>query len=125
MLIAEDHEDIRRLLCLTLDRSGVDVVTAANGDEALELARRAHPQVLVTDLLMPGRDGRELVLALRAEREFAALPVLILTANPHHPAALELGQLPNIQIMGKPPSWSQVVLAVRAMLTQVAEASPG
>ena len=124
VLVAEDHQDIRRLLSFALGNDDIEVVEAADGDEALELAGHAHPQALVTDLLMPGLDGRDLVLALRAQREFASLPVLLLTANPDHPAALELEKMPNVQVMSKPPSWRQVALTVTGMLKGLPEPQP-
>jgi DNA-binding response OmpR family regulator len=116
VLIAEDHTDIRRLISVTLHRGGFEVIEAKDGDEALGLARSEHPDALVTDLLMPGRDGGDLVKTLRAEPEFAHLPVLVLTANPDHPAIGELRNLSQVKVMRKPPPWLEVVEMVRAML---------
>jgi CheY-like chemotaxis protein len=77
-----DNEDVLRLLVLaTLNDGGYELVEARNGDEALELARKVHPQLIVLDMMMPGRTGLEVLLELRQEPEFANTPVVMLTAR--------------------------------------------
>jgi PAS domain S-box-containing protein len=66
VLLVEDEELVRRLLEDVLQRAGFAVLTAASGAEALELAQSARIDVVVTDLAMPGMDGRELGERLRA-----------------------------------------------------------
>ncbi len=70
VLVAEDEEPIRQLMRRALERSGCTVLSASNGTEALQVSR-AHPgeiHLLITDMLMPELGGRDLALALRAER---------------------------------------------------------
>lgn len=77
-----DNEDVLRLLVVaTLNDGGYELVEARNGDEALELARKVHPQLIVLDMMMPGRTGLEVLLELRQEPEFANTPVVMLTAR--------------------------------------------
>jgi CheY-like chemotaxis protein len=77
-----DNEDVLRLLVLaTLNDGGYELVEARNGDEALELARKVHPRLIVLDMMMPGRTGLEVLLELRQEPEFANTPVVMLTAR--------------------------------------------
>jgi CheY-like chemotaxis protein len=77
-----DNEDVLRLLVLaTLSDGDYELVEARNGDEALELARKVHPRLIVLDMMMPGRTGLEVLLELRQEPEFANTPVVMLTAR--------------------------------------------
>jgi two-component system, cell cycle response regulator DivK len=64
-LIAEDHPDIRDLLSLILERLGYAVLEAADGEQALQLAASARPNLIVTDLGMPVMNGLEFVERLR------------------------------------------------------------
>jgi PAS domain S-box-containing protein len=67
ILLVEDEEGVRSLMARTLEKQGFDVLTAANGAEALRLAERhtRAPDLLVTDVVMPGMTGRELADTLR------------------------------------------------------------
>lgn len=65
VLVVDDNEEVRRLVARVLDGHGFDVLTAAGADEAIELATAASIDLLVTDVLMPGRSGPQLVRALR------------------------------------------------------------
>lgn len=57
MLAADDDEDILELVSLTLRREGYEVIKARDGEEALRLARERTPDLVVLDVMMPGRDG--------------------------------------------------------------------
>jgi len=57
VLIAEDNDDLRELCRLHLERAGLEVASAANGYDALDLARRERPDVALLDVVMPGLDG--------------------------------------------------------------------
>ena len=64
-LIAEDHPDFRELLSVVLERLGYTVLAAADGEQALQLAATAQPNLVVTDLGMPVMNGLEFVERLR------------------------------------------------------------
>ncbi|HVQ92334.1 MAG TPA: response regulator [Mycobacteriales bacterium] len=81
VLVVDDHPDNRDLVRTLLTYRGHLIVEASNGLEALELARADHPDLVITDVLMPGMDGCELVRALRAEPATATIPVIFYTAN--------------------------------------------
>ncbi len=81
ILVADDEAVLRALAHATLAADGHDVLEAADGDEALELARRARPDLIVLDLMMPGRSGFDVLLELRADPRLAATPVVMLTAR--------------------------------------------
>jgi CheY-like chemotaxis protein len=80
-IIADDEPDIRELLAVLLTRAGYDVHEAADGEEALCLAREHHPAVAVLDVRMPRLDGYETTRALRADPSTTDMKVVILTAS--------------------------------------------
>lgn len=81
ILIVEDVPDILRLLEETLKFKGYHAVTASNGHEALEIIRRKHPALVITDIMMPKLDGFGLVHRLRINPETREIPVIFLTAT--------------------------------------------
>ena len=81
LLVVEDIPDILRLLDATLKFKGYRVVTASNGQEALEAIQRERPAIIITDILMPKMDGFSLVHRLRINPETRDIPVVFLTAT--------------------------------------------
>jgi CheY-like chemotaxis protein len=81
VLVADDNEKGRELLRAYFGHLGHAVVEAANGTDAVALARRTHPDVFVLDIRMPGLDGYETARALRADPEFRDKPIFALTAS--------------------------------------------
>ncbi|MDY7230012.1 hybrid sensor histidine kinase/response regulator [Hyalangium rubrum] len=77
VLIADDDPVSRKLLMLSLAPFHFDVVTAGDGQAALDLARRRQPDVVVCDVLMPRMDGFRMCLALRKEPRLAHVPVIL------------------------------------------------
>jgi two-component system cell cycle response regulator DivK len=81
VLIADDKPSGRELLRTVLEGCGCVVLEAADGTEALCEARRHHPDLMLLDLHMPGIDGFEVIRTLRGEPDFAATPIVALTAS--------------------------------------------
>jgi DNA-binding response OmpR family regulator len=81
VLVADDEEDVLNLVALQLERHEFDVVRAANGTEALELAQQERPDAAVLDVMMPGLNGYEVVSEMRKAEETKHIPVLLLTAR--------------------------------------------
>lgn len=81
MLVVDDEAEIRELCRVNLEFEGFDVVEAKNGSEALEMARRHHPDLVFLDLMMPGVDGWEVLHTLKTDDELARIPVILLTAK--------------------------------------------
>ena len=81
ILIIDDSELIRMAAAIGLDGAGWRTVSAASGDEGVELAVREHPDAILLDVVMPGLDGIATLAALRARAECASTPVVFLTAR--------------------------------------------
>ncbi|MGY1641390.1 response regulator transcription factor [Geodermatophilus sp. SYSU D00703] len=82
VLVADDEDDIRALVCLAVRRAGATVVAdVVDGTAALTAARAEPPDLAVLDVSMPGASGLEVCAALRAEPGTAAVPVLLLSAG--------------------------------------------
>lgn len=81
VLVCDDEEPLRRLVRAALEDTNCSIAEAANGDEALELARSLGPDLIILDMVMPRRSGLEVVTELRRDPEFAHIPVIFLTAR--------------------------------------------
>jgi PAS domain S-box-containing protein len=81
VLVVDDSATSREVARATLDHAGHRVLEASNGRDALALARSTRPELIITDLLMPGLDGYGFVRELRANTATADIPVLFYTAN--------------------------------------------
>lgn len=80
VLIADDEPDILEILKYNLSNEGYEVVTAKDGDEALEKARRTQPDLVVLDVMMPKKTGVEVCQLLRAQPAFKETLIIFLTA---------------------------------------------
>ena len=81
ILLVEDEANILEAIGFILSREGWDVSGHGNGETALDEVARVGPDVLVLDVMLPGRSGLEILRDLRAEAATQALPVLMLTAK--------------------------------------------
>ena len=102
VMVVDDSDDIRELICMRLRRSGYCVVQASNGEEAVALAPRAQPGLILMDLSMPVMDGYEATRRIKAMPGCEGVPVVAVSAscdsgNRHR--ALEAG---CVECMSKP-----------------------
>jgi two-component system, OmpR family, alkaline phosphatase synthesis response regulator PhoP len=81
ILIVDDEPDIIEFLRYNLKKEGYDVVTAPDGKQALDIAQREKPDLILLDIMMPELDGIETCRAFRATKEFAVTPIAFLTAR--------------------------------------------
>jgi DNA-binding response OmpR family regulator len=79
VLVADDEPHLLRLVKFRLEREGYTVLTAADGDAALQAAREALPDLCVLDVTMPKRSGFDVLRALREDGRCAAMKVILLT----------------------------------------------
>src|SRR3979411_1417996 len=90
VLIVDDREVNREFLVTLLGFYGHRLIEAGDGAQALALARSEHPDVIITDILMPTMDGYEFVRQLRAQPMLANAVVIFYTAHSHGPEAEKL-----------------------------------
>lgn len=81
ILIAEDERDIRDLEAFTLRFAGYEVVTASNGEEAIQLAIQENPDLILSDVRMPRMTGYEACRIMKADPRLKDIPVVFLSAK--------------------------------------------
>jgi len=125
ILVVEDVPHILELLEVTLKFKGYPVITAKNGQEALELLKREHPALVITDILMPKMDGYTLVQHLRTNPKTNQVRIIFLSATyvtPEDKAfALRLGAM---RFLEKPVDTEEFLLTVAEVLTDGAVSLP-
>jgi CheY-like chemotaxis protein len=116
ILIAEDFEDARDLYKDYLEFSGFTVETAANGREAIELARSLQPDLILMDASMPVLDGWQATRELKANPATSHIPVLALTAHAFDDARQEARSSGCDGFVTKPCLPDDLVAQIRAAL---------
>lgn len=114
VLIVDDEEPIRELLREFLTGAGYEVLAAANGEEAIEVAQRERPDLILLDIRMPELDGIETCVRLRANEKTRSIPVIIATAfGDTLVEALDAGA---DDFVSKPFQLEEIGLRVRSLL---------
>lgn len=116
ILVVEDEPKIARLARDYLERSGFRVVTAADGNSAVDVAQRERPDLVVLDLNLPGRDGLDVCRAIRRESD---VPIIMLTARVDEADRLIGLELGADDYITKPFSPRELVARTRAVLRRV------
>ncbi|HUS18909.1 MAG TPA: response regulator [Terriglobales bacterium] len=80
-LVVDDSMLIRHTVCRYLEQRGFAVESATNGKEALDLLKTVLPDVIITDLMMPKMDGKELIAKLRGMPQTAAIPIVVISGR--------------------------------------------
>ena len=120
ILIAEDDADIRGLLKLYLEGEGLRVLEAADGTDALALAREHTPDMDILDIMMPGMNGFELTRALR---KYSDIPILILSAKSQDNDKILGLNLGADDYIAKPFNPVEIVARVKAQLRRASRTS--
>jgi two-component system, OmpR family, alkaline phosphatase synthesis response regulator PhoP len=81
ILVVDDEVNITQILEFSIGAEGYEVITAANGEEAIDKARREQPDLIILDIMMPRIDGYEACRILKANPLTKAIPVVLLTAK--------------------------------------------
>jgi two-component system alkaline phosphatase synthesis response regulator PhoP len=116
ILIADDSRTIVSMVSSRLERSGYEVLTTANGEDALQLAQERQPALIILDVEMPKLDGYEVTRRLRAIEATSALPIILLTSLDDE-AALATGyEAGATEYITKPFSPQDLVAAVERIL---------
>jgi DNA-binding NtrC family response regulator len=110
ILVVDDDETDRVGLAAILRADGHEVVLAVDGDEALQLYLGSHMHVVVTDIVMPGRDGLSLISVLKEVDPRAS----VVAVSGKSPSKLEASKVYGAQVLTKPVDGSRLVAVVRA-----------
>jgi two-component system alkaline phosphatase synthesis response regulator PhoP len=116
ILIVDDEQDILDLLQFNLKAEGYQILTAKDGEMALELAKSSQPDLIILDIMLPGKDGWEVIRELRTNEETQHLPVIFLTAKDSEideVVGLELGA---DDYMVKPISMRKLLARIKTAL---------
>jgi DNA-binding response OmpR family regulator len=116
VLVADDEEDIRALVAFRLERAGYDVITAADGEEALTLATTRLPDLIVLDMMMPKANGLEVTRSLRGYEATKEIPVILLTARAQEADVASGFEAGVDDYVKKPFSPKDLQLRVQALL---------
>lgn len=117
ILVVDDDKKIVDLVSLYLKRDGYSVVAAYDGREALDLARRKHPDLIVLDLLLPELDGTDVCRLLRAESH---VPIIMLTARSTDDDKLTGLDIGADDYVTKPFNPRELMARIRAVLRRAA-----
>lgn len=116
VLVVDDEPDAVELIEFNLKSNGYDVVTAADGEEALQKARAVLPNLIILDLMLPEVDGMEVCKILRRDPRTSGIPIIMLTAK-----AAEIDRVLGLELgaddyVTKPFSPRELVLRVKRLL---------
>ena len=117
ILVVDDEERIRRLLKMYLERENYIIDEADNGDDALKKALENDYDVILLDLMLPGRDGIEVCKGIREKK---ATPIIMLTAKGEESNRVQGFEVGTDDYIVKPFSPREVVLRVKALLRRAA-----
>jgi len=124
ILVVDDEPEIVALVAYHLAKSGYRVSTASSGQDALELARRDRPSLIVLDLMLPGMSGFDVLEQLRADDSTRDMAVLMLTARREEPDRIRGLSLGADDYLTKPFSPAELVLRVAAILRRTGNVVP-
>lgn len=119
ILVVDDEPDIVALVVYHLAKAGYKVSSASTGPDALALAKRERPALIVLDLMLPGMSGFDVLAKLREDSATATVAVLMLTARKEEPDRIKGLELGADDYITKPFSPQELVLRVGAILRRV------
>lgn len=127
VLIVDDEPHMLRIAELSLKRGGFHLLVGRNGRQAIELASRHHPDLIVMDVLMPEVDGLTALRHLKADPATADIPVIMITARGHFMTRQEAEESGAALFLTKPFSPTQLLLEARRLveLRPAAVPAPG
>ena len=118
IVVADDEAHILHIVSMKLRNAGYEVITAVDGEEALELCTAERPALLITDYQMPFLTGLELCKELRANDETRGIPALMLTARGFDIEPNEMIEAGIAAVLAKPFSPREVLGKVKDLLDQ-------
>ncbi len=125
VLVVDDIPDILKLLDATLQFKGYRVVTARDGQEALDVIQRERPALVIADILMPKMDGFSLLHRIRLDPEMRNLPVIFLSATYVAQEDKDFARAIGVtRFIEKPVDWDKFLPIISEILTEGAPVTP-
>lgn len=121
ILVIDDDPLILKLLQTTIERGGFEVLTASDGEEGLDTIRGEHPDLVISDIMMPRMDGFEMVRLLRSDRLVGNTPLIMLSAKGEEDDRIRGLELGADDYVTKPFSPRELLARVRALLRRRAD----
>ncbi|HUT02058.1 MAG TPA: response regulator [Phycisphaerae bacterium] len=121
ILVADDEAHILHVVSMKLRNAGYEVITAVDGEEALELCKAERPDLVITDFQMPFLSGLELCRGLRACEETRDIPAMMLTARGFDITSQEMEEAKISAVLAKPFSPREVLQKVEELLASAEE----
>jgi len=125
ILVVEDESDIREIISYNLTQAGLEPVSAADGETALQKAEELAPDLIILDLMLPGIDGLEVCRLLKQSDSLRHIPVLMLTAKADEVDRIVGLELGADDYLTKPFSPRELVLRVKSILRRGQSAQEG
>lgn len=116
ILVAEDERDIRELIAFTLQYHGFEVISAENGEQALQLAAEAKPDLLLLDVRMPRLTGYEVCQKVKERDDLRHIPVVFLSAKGQESEIVQGRQVGAVDYILKPFSPQELAERLKAVL---------
>lgn len=116
VLLIEDEPNINEAIRFMLGREGWQVTTYAEGAGAIDVIRDARPDLLILDVMLPGRSGFDILEELREDPVLSQTPVLMLTAKGHGRDREQADQYGVSRFMTKPFANAELLTSVRELL---------
>ena len=118
ILVVDDEEVIRKSLRIHLDKLGYEVMEAADGEQAIEQLGKDDFDLLICDIMMPKKDGWEVIKEVKSNPKTKNLPVIVLTAKNEDPDMFKGYDLGANYYMTKPFTKSQLLYGLKLMLEE-------
>ncbi|MBP7055275.1 MAG: response regulator [Candidatus Omnitrophica bacterium] len=116
ILIVEDEKDIVKMLDYNLKKEGFRTLSVRNGEDAVDLAKKERPDMIVLDLMLPGIDGLEVCKRLKKDGKTASIPIIMLTAKSQESDKIVGLELGADDYMTKPFSPRELIARIKAVL---------
>ncbi|MFB2967541.1 response regulator [Aerosakkonema sp. BLCC-F183] len=116
ILVVDDNPDLRSYVSRVLQASGFEVLTARDGAEGFGVAKANHPDLIVTDLMMPMVSGLEMIRMIREQQDLKGTPIILLTAKVDEDTRIEGTELGADIYLAKPFNDRELLAAVRNLL---------
>lgn len=125
ILVVDDERHVARVLSVALERAGYTVETASNGEEAIAKLVEVKPDALLTDIMMPRMNGRELVAVVRNHFPECRVPIVVMTSSLEHEHRDWVNNYRNLHFIEKPVSPRRIIQLLDKQFSVIASDEAG